>query len=79
MEKPEASEQGDPTRLAADLSECVALLAMAVMRLTPDIPERQDLANVLRRIGDHIEALDREDVLLPVELAWVHAARPQPS
>jgi hypothetical protein len=76
VEKPEALEQGDPTRLAADLSECVALLAMAVMRLTPDLPERQELANVLRRIGDHIEALDREDVLLPVEMAWLRAARP---
>lgn len=64
---------GDPAVLAVDLAEGVALLASAIIRLTPDIPERDDLAKVLRRLGDHVHALDRPDVQLPIELAWVHA------
>jgi len=68
---------GDPAVLAADLAEGVALLASAIMRLTPDMPERDELAKVLRRLGDHVHALGRPDVQLPIELAWVHAIQPR--
>ncbi len=68
---------GDPTALAADLAEGVARLASAIMRFTPDMPERDELAKVLRRLGDHVHALGRPDVQLPIELAWVHAIQPR--
>jgi len=73
----ETIDAGDPAVLAADLAEGVALLASAIMRLTPDMPERDELAKVLRRLGDHVHALGRPDVQLPIELAWVHAIQPR--
>jgi len=57
---------GDPAVLAADLAEGVALLASAIMRLTPNMPEQDELPKVLRKLGDHVHALDRPHVQPPI-------------
>lgn len=57
---------GDPAVLAADLVEGVALLASAITRFTPNMPEQDELAKVLRKLGGHVHALGRPHVQPPI-------------